>query len=108
LVHSRYIFDLSPEHDIEEIESVFPDPAVKEAIVTAAEKLIEKGRREGLEQGLQQGQAAVILSQLRKRFGDLPRELIGRVERSEPAALARIAEHLLEAATLADVFDTED
>jgi predicted transposase/invertase (TIGR01784 family) len=112
IVAFTYILNLSPEHDIEEIESVFADPAVKEAIVTAAEKLIEKGRREGLEQGLQQGlqqgQAAMILSQLRRRFGDVPRELIGRVESSEPAALERIAERLLEAATLSDVFAGED
>ncbi len=49
-------------------------PEAKEAIVTAGQQLIEQGRQkgheEGLREGLRKGECAVLLRQLRRRFGD--------------------------------------
>ncbi|KYF58941.1 hypothetical protein BE08_05670 [Sorangium cellulosum] len=56
-------------------------------------------------QGRQEGERAILLRQLRARFGDLPDAAVARVEAAETAALERWAERVLSANTLADVLD---
>ncbi|WP_437775181.1 DUF4351 domain-containing protein [Sorangium sp. So ce1097] len=56
-------------------------------------------------QGRQEGERAILLRQLRARFGELPEAVVARVEGAETAALERWAERVLSAKTLADVLD---
>ncbi|WP_437630658.1 DUF4351 domain-containing protein [Sorangium sp. So ce854] len=56
-------------------------------------------------QGRQEGERAILLRQLRARFGELPDAAVARVEGAETAALERWAERVLSANTLADVLD---
>jgi predicted transposase YdaD len=67
-------------------------------VATIAEQL----KAEGREQGLAQGQRALVLRQLERRFGPLDEESRERVDRATVQDLERWAEQLLTAATLDD------
>jgi hypothetical protein len=56
-------------------------------------------------QGRQEGERALLLKQLRTRFGELPAAAVARVESAEVALLERWGERVLSAKTLADVLD---
>jgi hypothetical protein len=72
----------------------------KEEIVTAAEQLIERGRKQGIEKGIEKGQRSLILEQLSARFGTLPEAIAGRVRAADPAQLKRWALRVVTAASL--------
>ena len=71
----------------------------KEEIVTAAEQLIERGRREERRE--------VPLEQLRSRFGTLPDSAATRVRTADPAQLKRWLVRVLTASTVAEVLTEE-
>jgi hypothetical protein len=87
-------------------------PDTKETIVTAGEQLIQKGvelgeargEARGMQKGIQQGERALLLRQLRKRFG---RDVDSGVEQRLAAASAdqveTWAERVLSAATLTEL-----
>lgn len=66
-----------------------------------AKKYVALGRQEGR----QEGERAILLRQLRARFGELPDAAVARVEGAESAALERWAERVLSAKTLAEALD---
>jgi hypothetical protein len=76
------------------------EPEALEAVMTGAERLREEGR----EQGRAEGRAAIILKVLAKRFAPLSAETIARVQTSSPDELDRIAERLLSATSLDELF----
>ena len=83
-------------------------PEAKEAIVTAGQQLIEqgrqKGREEGLREGLRQGECAVLLRQLRRRFGDaVNTDIEQRIATSSIEQIDTWTERVLSAATLAEL-----
>ncbi|WP_433927588.1 DUF4351 domain-containing protein [Sorangium cellulosum] len=55
--------------------------------------------------GRQEGERAILLRQLRARFGELPDAAVARLEGAETAALELWAERVLSAKTLAEVLD---
>nr|WP_044966032.1 DUF4351 domain-containing protein [Sorangium cellulosum] len=65
----------------------------------------DQGRQEGRREGRLEGERAVLLRQLRARFGELPEAAVVRIEAAEIAALEQWAERVLSATTLADVLD---
>jgi hypothetical protein len=69
---------------------------VEETAMTAAERLRDEGRAEG--------QAQLLLKQLVLRFGTLPPEVLTRVSAAGPEELSRLAERVLLAPTLDEVF----
>lgn len=75
-------------------------------MVTLAERLIRRGRREGFLEGLQEGRQAVLQRLLGKRFGidALDMRLQERLRTATPEQLYLWAERILEAATVEDVF----
>ena len=77
-------------------------------MTTIADQLIEqgeiKGRAEGEARGEARGRRALILKQLALRFGAIPESIRARVESAEPDQLDRVAERVLTAASLEDVF----
>ncbi|MFS8069129.1 MAG: DUF4351 domain-containing protein [Byssovorax sp.] len=66
-----------------------------------AKKYVALGR----DQGHKEGERALLLRQLRTRFGELPATTVARVEGAEVAVLERWGERVLSAKTLAEVLD---
>ena len=86
--------------------------------VTSVERLaIERGLQQGIQQGIQhgklegklegilEGEATVLERQLTKRFGPLSDETRGRLKSASAAQLELWAERILDAPTLAAVFE---
>jgi predicted transposase YdaD len=75
----------------------------KEEIMTAADMLIERGRKEGRKEGRKAERREMLLKLLRARFGALPEAVVARVNATEMPQLDVWLEQVLTAATLADV-----
>jgi hypothetical protein len=75
---------------------------------STGQRLIEQGLSQGLSQGLVEGEARgqvkLLLRQLARRFGPLPAETEPQLRRASQVELDRIADRLLEAHSLAEVF----
>lgn len=67
-------------------------------------KGLEEGRQRGLEEGRQEGEAALLLRQLRKRFGELPEDVPSRVQEADPEQLEHWGERLFEVDSLDGLF----
>jgi hypothetical protein len=63
-----------------------------------------KGRKKGLAEGLEKGQRDLLLRQLTVKFGTIDDRTRARVEAAGPQRLMKMAERLLTAERLADVF----
>ena len=72
--------------------------------MTAGEKLIERGREQGLKQGLELGRRALLLDLLRERFGELPDAAVARVTAAGMAELQAWSKRVLTAPGLDDIF----
>ena len=115
----RYIFLTNerdePEELVARLLAVVGEEG-KEEIMTAGEKLIERGREQGLKQGLEQGlelgierglelgRRALLLDLLRERFGELPDAAVARVTAAGMAELQAWSKRVLTAPGLDDVF----
>jgi predicted transposase YdaD len=87
-----------------------------EEMITMVERLLEHDdvvmelpylRRiceEGRQEGRREGEAEMLLRQLRIRFGTLPADTVARVHAADPETLLRWSERVLSAATLNEVF----
>jgi hypothetical protein len=84
-------------------------PGVEEAVMSWFQEQIEQksqdARREGHLEGLLEGQRALLLKQLRLRFGELPAGVVLRVNEADASLLDLWTERVLTAATLDDVLD---
>ncbi|PIQ51160.1 MAG: cytosolic protein [Comamonadaceae bacterium CG12_big_fil_rev_8_21_14_0_65_59_15] len=96
--------------DIEQIEG-----ETRMKYVTSVERLaIERGLQQGLLQGMEagklvgklEGQATLLMRQLTKRFGPLSPDSAQRLQTATPEQLELWADRILDAPTLAGVFDT--
>jgi hypothetical protein len=65
--------------------------------------IYDQGRKAGLEQGSLQGQRALLMRQLTRRFGTLPEEVEARVTRADTEEIARWGDRIFDAASLDDV-----
>jgi len=87
------------DNERDEYQRRYPEEA--EMVSTFAERFKE----EGLQQGKQQGEAAVLLRQLERKFGvDALAPYRPRVERADPDTLLAWSERILTAATIDEVF----
>jgi hypothetical protein len=68
------------------------------------EQLKREGHEKGLTRGYQEGEAHLLLRQLRKRFGDLPASVTARVTSAPAEQLEAWGERLLEEVSLSAVF----
>jgi hypothetical protein len=71
---------------------------------TTADLLREEGRLEGEARGASRGRTEVLLTQLRRRFGDLPSSFVARLATSTIAQLDAIALRILDEKSLDEVF----
>ena len=101
---------MTTDIDPEDLQMAFqkhlsqPHPTLR----STGQRLIEQGVSQGLSQGLAEGesrgQVKLLLRQLAHRFGPLPPEVEPRLRTAPQPELDRIADRLLDARTLADVF----
>ncbi len=70
-----------------------------------AKKYYGQGRDAGLDEGRKEGERALLLRLLRARFGELPADVVARVEGAEVGTIERWGERVLSAKTLAEVLD---
>lgn len=74
-------------------------------VETYRQEAIQEGVKQGVKQGIQQGECAVLLRQLRQRFGDaVDAHVEQRVATASIEQIDRWTMRILSAATLAEVF----
>lgn len=95
----RYISLVNEQMDPDTILTIAEEtsPAAKEIIMTLAEQWEQKG--------MQQGQSALLAKLLQTKFGNLPDEVVGRLQSASPSELERWAERVLTAESLQDVLN---
>lgn len=59
--------------------------------------------QQGESRGRRQGEALVLLRQLNLKFGELPQDVLGRVEAADDDTLLEWSERILTAKTLGEV-----
>ena len=94
----------------EDVERVYQRwrERVKAEGLEAGRKLgLDKGREEGLRADRREGERAMLVKQLRTRFGRLPRATVARVKNASRASLNLWIERILTAQSLAQVFADE-
>ncbi|WP_363182460.1 DUF4351 domain-containing protein [uncultured Lamprocystis sp.] len=70
-----------------------------------AQRFIEQGIAQGVKLGVQHGEARVLTSLLRLRFGELPEAARQRLDTADADTLLRWSTRVLTAQTLAEVLD---
>lgn len=69
------------------------------------QRVTTRARRDGQREGREQGERAMLVRLLTRRFGPLPGDALARIERADSATLERWAEQTLTAASLSEVLD---
>jgi hypothetical protein len=77
----------------------------KEAFMTGAQMLIERGKAEGRAGGEAKGKAELLLRQMRRKYGRVPAGVAKRLRGAASADLDRWAERVLTEASLDEVFE---
>ena len=66
---------------------------------------VEQAEAQGIEQGRREGEARLLLGQLERKFGLLPKAMRTRVAGADSEVLLRWGERLLTAERLEEVFE---
>ena len=105
-VYATYVLETTqmPKEHFERVFRAILGPDGDGPMKTTADLLREEGRVEGEARGEARGRAEVLLTQLRRRFGDLPSALVVRLATSTIAQLDAIALRILDANSLDEVF----
>jgi hypothetical protein len=72
-----------------------------------AKKYFSQGIEEGKKEGIELGYREVLRDQLQQRFGELPADVMARLDEAEADTLRAWARRVLTAGSLADVFTAE-
>jgi hypothetical protein len=89
--------------DNERVEYERRYPQEAETMSSFAERFIEQGEQRGRQEGVQQGEAAIVLHLMERRFGPLPEEARRRVETADAKTLRDWSERILTARTIDEV-----
>ncbi len=65
---------------------------------------VQKGIEQGIEQGIQKGEAAMLISLLRHRFGEVPKSVAQKISKANAQTLLLWGEKVLDAANLREIF----
>jgi hypothetical protein len=100
-----YTLQVTPNLDRSELQEKVRRviPEAEELVMTAAEKLIEQGRAEGISLGLSR-QRNLLRRQLELKFGALSADAIAQLESADEPTLERYAERVITATVWSDVF----
>jgi hypothetical protein len=103
-IRKRIAAVLGPER--ENAMQTFYEMVVQEGFDKGFDKGLEKGREEVLKERLE-GQRAMLLRLLGRRFGAVPEPIAARVAAATPPEVERWGDRVLDAASLDDVFASE-
>ena len=70
----------------------------------AVKKALDDGVSQGISQGVVKGERALLVRQLRARFGSVPSATIARIEAADATLVERWGDRVLTAQTLDEVF----
>jgi flagellar biosynthesis/type III secretory pathway protein FliH len=103
----RYIMAVRSQVDVQHLADAMGafSPELSEQVMSTARELIEQGRQEGRVEGRVETLRATLLRQLVKRFGEVPSDVRRRIEAASATELDRWTDGVIEAATLAEIFD---
>jgi len=104
----EYMFKVARDLSAGEIRQLvagIQNPVVVEEVVTLAEKLKDEGMQEGIRRGRKQERTEIILKQLRLKFGQLPADVVKRVQTAAKKELDRWTERVLTETSLEAVLD---
>jgi len=99
--YALQVADVTARDLHETFERILQRP--EDTIMSTAEKL----RREGMEKGRVEGRVEALVRQLAKRFGAVPDAISARLRNGTPAELDLWTDRVLDARSLAEVFDGE-
>ncbi|MBK6577303.1 MAG: Rpn family recombination-promoting nuclease/putative transposase [Sandaracinaceae bacterium] len=110
-VFVRYILLTVGPHSYEAVRQAILEhiPAAEAPLATIADQLRQEGLQQGLQQGRQEGLGALrdtLRVLLAQRFGELDASYHARIEAAEVRELQRLAQRVMLATELADVFAT--
>jgi hypothetical protein len=108
----RYVLEVNEHVASEALQALLEreiGPETKDIIVTTGQQLIEQGRQQGIEQGIEQGRQqgiqALLLRQMRQRFGDeVDTHVEQRIVTASVEQIETWSMRVLSAATLAELF----
>jgi predicted transposase/invertase (TIGR01784 family) len=103
----RYILVVNDHVEPEELQAFLErvvGPDTKDTIMTAGERLIQKGVEQGILQGIQQGERKLLLRQLRQRFGNqVDANVEARIATASPEQVDTWAQRVLSVTTLTEL-----
>lgn len=104
----RYVFsvnqNLTEEEEKRIVQGITENyPEGSEVVMSLAERYIERGRLEGRAEGKAEGISEMILRQLTKKFGVLPKYLEKEIADLELPTLEKIVGNIFEYKTIEDV-----
>ena len=70
-----------------------------------AQQYEQRGKQAGWQEGRQEGEALLLLRLLTRRFGPLPADCVARIQAASSGQLEQWSDQVLDARTLAEVFD---
>ncbi len=74
--------------------------------ITSVERIgIQKGLQQGRQEGRQEGEAAILIKQMQRRFGDVPAAYAQRIKQADANTLLGLAEKILDAKNLSELFE---
>ena len=103
-----YLFETGEASDPKQLSHLLHgrlSPTLEETTMTT---MAQYFRQEGVQQGVRQGEAAIILRQMQCRFGDVPKAYEQRITQANADTLLQLGEKILEAKTLADIFEESE
>jgi flagellar biosynthesis/type III secretory pathway protein FliH len=88
----------------QKLEKQAYDKGLAQGIDQGLAQGINQGINQGRDEGRHDGQRALVLRQLRVRFGSVPKRTAQRIARAGTTELERWAERILDARSINDVF----
>ncbi len=103
----KYTLDGIETKDVDVLEKemqFYLNTKLGEEIMTFEQACIERGREKGIQQGLAQGEAAVLLRLLKRRFPQLPETYVEKIQQADAETLLLLSERILDAKVLDEIF----
>ena len=96
------IYSALDDNEMEQYKAQYPQE--DKTMVSLSERLRAEGMAQGMEKGMESVERAVLSRQLQHRFGPLDPQIRHRLEAADQQQLELWAERILDADSLADVF----
>lgn len=96
------------DKEVKQIEEEAKVNYISTPVQLGIEKGIQQGLHEGIFRGIHEGEAALLLRQIKHRFGHVPEVYLQRIQQADAETLLIWGERVLDASTLEEIFNTND